>query len=220
MTDKHENTKADLALLLPWYVNGTLDDESTRLLEDALNHDEGLQHQYTLALEDQASVIELADAEDIPVAMSERFKVVLDQHIDAAQTVSEAPREQSIFRRLLGNLFPTQGYGYVIIAAALIITLQAGLLVKNLSPARYQTATGQDLTTGDIKFLVQFSPLAPVSAVLQFLKANNGTIVEGPTADGLFILQFKSTDKKDTDRLEREMSAPDSVFILVLPSSK
>ena len=198
-TDKE---RENLSELLPWYANNTLSDADMERVEKALEEDSTLRLELDLVLEDMAATAELAEETVIPLHMEERFQAQLQQTLawegNTTPASVEKQKEWSL-SGLFNALFPTQSFAYAAGALMLVVAVQAGVIVsltgESQQPAQYTTATGEDPTaTAGIVYLIQFSSEAGIGNIAAFLSQNQGKIVEGPLADGLFRVSFK--DKK------------------------
>lgn len=216
---KNEEKEEELALLLPWYVNGTLDSKNTQLINQALERDDALMRQYELVLEDQVAAIELTESEEVPEHMSERFRVSFNQKLDRDVVIAtaETGQKSSFIADLMASLFPTRTVAFAAVAALLVIAIQAGFLVSEGTPKRFETATGDVETVTSIEFLVQLTPNATVSSLTQFLNEHQAEIISGPTSDGLYRLRFKKGDRVP---LEEKLSNTVTIFTIVLPVGK
>ena len=217
LSDKDRN---ELSLLLPWYANGTLDAADSQRVEAALAEDDALAREFDLVLEDQAAMVELVSEEEVPSSISERFKAQLNAEMDKPAPRSEAANTQDGFlSRLITGLFPAQPRAYaaaaimaaVVIPAVALVSYQAG----NDGPAQYQTASGEDPVAPDaMRVLVRFNAAADWASIDAFLQEKGGQIVNGPTPDGFYELEFKSEDG-----LAEELNAVTDIFEFALPAN-
>jgi hypothetical protein len=91
-------------------------------------------------------------------------------------------------------------------AAAVVIALQAGLLVANVSDKSAggpEIATKVDAIAAGPQLLVNFLPTATVGDIEALLKQAGGTIVEGPYAGGLYRVQIgpRDLDQAGVDKI-------------------
>ncbi|WP_164658162.1 hypothetical protein [Tropicibacter sp. Alg240-R139] len=218
MSTLSETERQELSLLLPWYANGTLDNEDSQKVEAALALDEELAREFDLVLEDQAAVVELLSEEEVPVSMAERFKAALH----AEQTEPETSVEpqavgEGAIARLLSVLFPAKPRAYAFVMAMFVVLVPAvgiiSYVVGSQQPNQYQTATGGEAVASDkARMLVKFKSDVSWADIDAFLKENSGQVIKGPTADGLYELEFQSVE----DLAERTGAKAD-VFEFALP---
>ena len=220
MSTLSDKDREELSLLLPWYANGTLDDTDSPRVAAALAEDDALAREFDLVLEDQAAMIELVSEEEVPSSISERFKAQLNAEIDKpAPRATAQATDQGFLARALSALFPAQPRAYAAAAAIVALLLPAVALVSyqagNDSPARYQTASGDDpVTTDTTRVLVRFNAAAEWRAIDAFLKEKGGQIVTGPTPDGFYELEFKAEDG-----LADTLSTVTEIFEFALPAN-
>lgn len=235
MSTTHEKEPDELTLLLPWYLNGTLEPEMMARIDKALKTDPVLQHQFDLLLEDQAATLELAESETLPVAMGDRFRVALDQEIERARitSTSAAGKGQSwTLSRLIEAVFPTRSFAYAAAAAMLVIAVQSGIILQmsadqtpSQSGTQYETATGDSSSNGTVaEYLVMFQPGADFGDVSAFLSENNATIASGPSGDGFLTIRFESQSLENgtadvlSEKVESVLNERTDLISLYLPS--
>jgi len=220
MNTLNEKERHELSLLLPWYANGTLNSDDSRKVEAALARDEELAREYELVLEDQAALVDLVSEEEVPVSMAERFKAALNAQADEPAPVARrAAPQDSVVSRIVSALFATRPRAYAAVAAAIILLVPAVVIVSGLTgnqqTGQYQTATGRDEpATAKTRMLVKFSAGAAWSDIDAFLRQNSGQVVKGPTADGLYELEFEKAEP-----LAKDMGAETGIFEFVLPAN-
>lgn len=225
MSTLDRETREELSMLLPWYANGTLEEDEMARVEDALQQDESLRAELDLILEDQAATIELVEAQDVPASIAERFKVVLEQETAAPPLSRAADPAPGLMERLASALFPTRQVAYAAAAALFLLTVQSGVIFSLLTsddPAgQYETASGGEEAQGtQARFLVQLNPESSLSALTGYLAGHNGQIVEGPTPQGLFKLAFEVAEDETGDDIKGKLEAEGSLFLIVLPSTQ
>ena len=153
--------------------------------------------------------------------MDERFRAALDQHLMSADKMIAPNSTNSGFSlsKFIQELFPSRGYAFAALAALLVIAGQAAVIINSKSPTKYQTATGEQEASKTLRFLVQIAPNATIEDLSAYLAENNGNIRQGPTADGLFEVEFNETNTAKSGQIEQDLTAQNTLFILVLPSS-
>lgn len=231
MTKAPEDKNAELAELLPWYVNGTLDADTMAAIDDALETDGDLQRNLERALEDQSATLELAETDPIPASIGARFDAQLDQEIFAtrrAESGSEQASAPGLLDRLghwlqdslLGGSRPRLAFAAA--AAALIILLQSGAIVSLFVTGGAES--GIDLASDDkagdfsgIMYLVQIAPEAKVADLSAFLEAEGGKILEGPLPGDMYRLGFSAVEDRPADKIEQVLKSRSDLFALILP---
>lgn len=201
MSALSKEERHELSLLLPWYANGTLDNEDRRKVEAALAQDEALAREFDLVLEDQAAVIGLVSEEAVPISMAERFKAALNAGQKEPAT-SARPRYagESVISRMVSSLFPARPRAYAFATALIVLLVPAVAIVSYMAGSQrtgqYQTASGDEETASQkARMLVKFNADAAWTDIDAFLKENRGQVVKGPTADGLYELEFDKVEK-------------------------
>lgn len=212
--------------LLPWYAAGTLDRAETAQVEAALARDPALRHQLALAREEMDEAV--ADAE----AMGAPHPRALEQLFTR---IAAEPRRTSRWRLLdLGALFDrfsSRSLGWALAAAALLVAVQAGLLLRPMGGmggmggtggAAYRTASAElGPAREGTTLLVAFQPGATASTIAAALQDAGATIVDGPRAGGLYRLRIgpANLDRSAADGIADRLRANRAVVQLVLPAS-
>ncbi len=191
MTDRIEEDlpKNEAELLLPFYVNGTLNEAETRIVDAWL--DENAEAADHLARVSEEMDLTRADAESRGVP-SRRV-------LDGLMTeIGEAPggiRPAGFVDRIWAMLSPRYALAG---AAALfaVVALQSGYIVytQNQAPAQYQTATGQTEAFTGPSAMVIFAPGTEMSTVATRLADLDLKIVDGPKPGGIFIVGAANSD--------------------------
>ena len=218
MSTLSNKQRQEFSLMLPWYANGTLDDEDSRKVEAALAQDNELAREFDLVLEDQAAMIELVSEEEIPISMPERFKAALNATPQSPEPIAR-PRTsgESAINRILSVLFPAKPRAYAFVAAVFVVLVPAVAIVSYMSgsqqPGLYQTASGTEPATVDTaRVLVKFKADVALAEINVLLQDRRGQIVKGPTADGLYELEFEKSDG-----LVEKLGAETDVLDFALP---
>lgn len=219
----NDEINRELAELLPWYANGTLNADETARVEKALDEDAVLRLQLDLIREDQKASVELAEEAPLPESLQARFNASLNAEIERNARAA-APRaahaRTGLLARFAAFMTPPR-LALASAAAAAVIAIQAGLLMSG-GPASdrgasYQTATGgEQMVVEGSEFLVSLSADASVGDLTAFLNEVNGRIVDGPGQSGLYRLRFAGDDAGQA--LER-LSAESDLFAIVLPGA-
>ncbi|WP_350335222.1 hypothetical protein [Coralliovum pocilloporae] len=226
-------TPDELELLLPFYVNGTLDSETCARIDAALETDDRLAHSLALLMEDQGEAVAMANAIPAPASMETRFLAQLDSEIARAKSqATVADHQKAGIFSAIGQwlqdsfaLMTPQRLGVAGAVAALVIAVQAGYIAttvtgdKPATGSTYQTASG-DAQSGETgpAVLVQFTPGASMADLSAFLEAEKGMIVDGPLPGGFFKLRFDETEGRTTETVLEQVRTRNDLFTLSLPS--
>lgn len=219
-----------LEMLLPWYVNGTLDRESVARIEAALRSDPELAHSLALLREDRDAVVGLAEADELPASMEARFLAQLDAEParEARRSTGRAPAPGLLtalgtwIGEVLAAATP-RGLALATATAALVVVLQAGVILSMLGAGEspqggFRTASGEAGQEGGPALLVQFADGADIAGVAAFLDRNGMRIVDGPLPGGMFKLRFAASEQRSGQELVALLRAQPDYFRLVLPS--
>jgi anti-sigma factor RsiW len=220
MSTLSEKERQELSLLLPWYANGTLDTKDSRKVEAALARDEALAREFDLVLEDQAAVIELVSEEEVPISLAERFTAALNAtQPEPAKNAKPRDTGESVIGRLLSSLFPARAPAYAYAMALIVMLLPAVAVVSYMAGSQqtdqYHTASGDEEAAGQkARMLVKFNADVTWTDIDAFLREYRGQVVKGPSADGLYELEFEKTEK-----LVEKMAAEIGVFEFAFPAN-
>jgi anti-sigma factor RsiW len=190
---------AEIAALLPWYVNGTLDDSGRHRLDRHLDTCATCRADLQLDLQIQRRVSSNPSVEFIPTTASLQR---LNQALDA---LSQEAAEPS---RTLRDLRPARrgGRPALFAAAAALIPLAVGIgvLGSNLwkpSDSRflapYRTVTTGEPHPADEVIRAVFAPNITISEMQSILDEAGLRIVAGPSAAAVYSLA--ATSKKPVD---------------------
>lgn len=168
-------TDRNIEDLLPWYINGTLNDDERSAVEALLERssDARKQHEILKALADQVQTEPVMEASELGWRR-------LQKDIRA-----DKPSEQAATSPARSDGWWKQG---VAIAAALVIALQVGILSQ--TPA---TDTSTRLLSEGLPSLeqphwllqVEFKASAPWQQVSDVLSEIDGRVIDGPSGIGI-----------------------------------
>jgi hypothetical protein len=189
--DKELAEPGKIEALLPWRAAGTLSDEETRLVDEALAKDPALARQYEVIKDELAETVLLNEDLGAP---STRALEKLFERIDAEPARSTSPAAGLMAR--LGTFcsgWSPRTLGWAAAAAMLVLVLQAGIITTAVVQHGngYQTASSENPTTGT-RVLVGFKSDATLDQITAFLVAYHASIVAGPQA-GMFTVKFGDT---------------------------
>ncbi len=227
MTQIGDKERDELEMLMPWYVNGTLDADSVERIEAALEHDPALQRSLEVLTQDREAVLELADADDAPASMEARFMAQLDAEPAVgsmrAPSQSSAPDLLSRVGIWVGDIVAAMTpprLAVVAAAACLLVVAQSGVIISMLGDGSgFETASGPGGEAGGTAVLVQFAPDAELSDIAMFLETQGARIADGPLPGGMFRLEFHAADERSAAELAALLRTEPGLFGLVLPGN-
>jgi len=223
MNAANENEASDIELLLPWHAAGTLNARDTLRVETALASDPELARRYRLVREELGETIHLNETLGAPSA---RVMEALFAKI-AAEPVRSPPLSSSLavrVREFFAGLSP-RTLAWSASAAVLAILLQAGIIagvvLKDNSPASYQTASVPPVqVSGEGSYaLIRFQPQANAADIGKFLEDNKLSVTDGPSAGGLYRVRVatKKLPERDLSDLVKKLQG-NSVVGFIAPT--
>ena len=182
--------------LLPWYANQTLPRDESALVEQHLSRCtqcmQELQHLYGVV-----AALKETDAAAPPVM--ESFDRTLAAIDDWEQT-----RQRGLSYRLTawfrGLWTPSVPMARIVFAAqfAIILLMVGMILLPRWNRPSYSTlSSGDSGAAAGTKLSVVFEPTVTEATMRQLLMDVGGTVVSGPSAQGVYVIQL--TGVTDTD---------------------
>lgn len=191
--------REEIELLLPWYATGRLDQPDLERVERylAANPQEAFKLEATR--EELAAETALNEAYGAPAPggferLMARIDTLPERAAQPAQQVAQGWLESA--QAWLAETFSAPAMRYGAAAAAIVIMVQAAAIValtqRAPAPGSFETASGQSeqITQGSA-LLIAFSAQARASDITALMREINGSIVTGPTADGLYRVTIK-----------------------------
>jgi anti-sigma factor RsiW len=222
MNGDDDDDRKEIEALLPWHAAGTLSQSERQRVEAALAREPGLAAHLEVARDEMAETIALNEALGTP---SSHGLESLFAKIDAepARKAALPPNRLGRIGEFFASLSP-QTLAWSAAAAAFVLLLQAGVIgdfmLKQKPSIAYQTASeASKSASAGTRVLIRFAPQADVAAITQFLQANQFTIIDGPSAGGLYTLRVATAKLSSADlqsvlaRIQR-----DKTVGLVLPA--
>ncbi len=187
MTTRNE----ELELLLPWYVNGTLDAVSRQRIDEAMAHDGRLRRALALAREDQQAVVESHELIAPPSAAPlDRIMAEVAATGRAKQHALKLSLAEA-FKGFLVSLSP-RAFAAATLAVALVIALQAAAIgvigIKGPGPELASVDPGGQ-AENTARFIVGFAPGATAQEITALLEGAGLKIVSGPAGGGLYVVE-------------------------------
>jgi hypothetical protein len=194
---------SEIELLLPWHAAGTLSHRDAQRVEAALASGPELARRYEWVREEFGETIHLNETLGAPSA---RAMETLFAKIDAepARRPAVVLTLNARLREFFANLSP-RTLAWSATAAALAILLQAGVIagvmLKETKPASYETASAPSVprSAEGSYALIRFQPQASAAEITNFLASNHLSIVDGPSAGGLYRVRVADTRLPSAD---------------------
>lgn len=179
MSDISTNERdPELDKLLPWYVNGTLDDEERARVEAYLAKS-------TTA------------ADEVELLRRLRAQVKADQPEQTPGELGLRRLQQQVSRERRATLATSPGWWRpAAIAATLVIVVQGAVLFQSL-PEGGVTPAGLPRAEGTV-VQVTFAGEATEEQIRAALQAVNGTFIGGPGALGVYSIRLKGIEPADS----------------------
>lgn len=200
-------SKDNIELLIPWYLNGTLEEEENKKVEEYLEQDRTSKDEVILLNLIKSAVIKTD--ETISQEISPQFLKMEEsiiQRIDSTPKVKIAPKikvDKSLFDKLSSFFesvrFPAMNL--VPIAALLLIqfAIIAGLIAKLYfeKPDQYTTLSGtESVETIGRKIMVAFDNSATEKEIRDIILDINAKIISGPNRSGIYIIEVRDPENK------------------------
>lgn len=204
----------ELELLLPWYVNGTLDAAQRQRIDEALAHDERLRRALALAREDQEAVV--AAHEMIAPPSTAPLDRIMAEVAATGRAKQHALKLSLVeaFKGFLVSLSP-RTLAAVAAAVALVVVLQTTVIgiigLKGPKTELASVETGGEVE-GGARFIVGFAPGATAGEITALLDRLGLKLVEGPRAGGLYGVRAAGPESGD---ILRRLQAESAIITFV-----
>jgi hypothetical protein len=219
-----DKERDDLETLLPWHAAGTLNRRDAERVEKALANDRELLRRFNLAREELNETIHLNETLGAPSA---RAMEKLFAAIDA-----EPARKPKVSFDLAGRIaefiasFSPRTLAMAGAVGALAIVLQAGVITTGL--IKHEAGTEVASKPMDVQLAsvegdgtlagIRFAPKAEALQIAAFLTANKASMIDGPTAGGIFTIRLPETGKAKEDHIK--LMAQSALVDLIGPKSQ
>jgi len=215
----------EVELLLPWYVNDTLEPHDKARVNAYLAEHSEFETQIATMREDMGESIQANEMIRAPGAGA------LDRLM--TQIEAEAPQPLALKASATGLLASLGEFlqsltpgrlSMAAIAAALVITVQAGflgnMLLQGGSGGGVYETVGENTSATGTAFLIQFNPEADLGAVAGFLESNDAVVISGPENGQFFKIRIgsKTLDEAARAALLTKLGANTDLVAMVLPS--
>jgi len=228
-----EGTREDIELLLPWYVNGTLEPSDVAKVDAYLERHPDMAVQLDTAREDCDQSIRANETIAGPSgAALDRLMAQIETETPVHRrahhaAIRAATRAEHGLMGAIDDFFRSLSpgrLGWTAVAAAAVIMLQAGVVgTMMLNPSSgqstYQTASGGKTLNGTFA-LVQFTATASLSDVSAYLTEQGAEIVAGPKPGGLYRVRLSvdNLDEAKRSALIEKLRSNVTLINAVLPS--
>ena len=207
--------REELELLLPWYVNGTLDVASRNEIDAALKTDASLRHALAVAREEQDAVSTINEAIDPPAnAVFDRLMVQVKATGRSGYSSAKSSFAETL-KAYITSLSP-RSLAFASIAVAAVLALQAVTIgYREMQGSGYGLASehGTNEIAKGQKFIVQFAPGATFTQVTALLNGLDLIIVDGPNGGGFFILALRQTNSNAPEKVLEQLQSNRDVVI-------
>lgn len=232
MTERPKNAedapRNEAEALLPWYHSGRLSDAERSLVDEALEQDPALRDELDRLDIVQATVQASSDAVAAPPAGD--FDRLMSQ-IEADERTAAIVRDEkrsSLFGWLgnLGAAFAPPAVRVALSVAVVAIAVQSAVIVgmggeEGNGENSFQTASKEPgaAQSDATRVLVIFQPEATAGAITALLSEVGGSIVEGPSQEGAFVLTLGSTlDETAVQATLAELTARADLVVFAGPA--
>ena len=198
--DLSESNIHPIALLLPWYVNGSLSEHERRQCDEHLTMCASCRAELTELQVIRAQVREASAEPSTAQFTPDTFRIAkaqLAQSVLSATRPATAPDRASTglldaAARALRSVFAPQ---WMPAAALALVLVQSGALVWYSQRA---TQSGEITTRGlaspTTRLQLTFQPAAAEQDIRQLLLEVHAHIVAGPSAGGVYVVEVQSND--------------------------
>ena len=188
------NEPGDIESLLPWYEAGTLRRRDRQRIEEALRNDPDLARHVDLVREELAETIHLNETLGAPsAAVADRLMAAIEAETEAARK-----RVPGALAGWLTGFFASLSPRTLAVAASfamLAIALQAVMIADIFTrPQEAPVYRGLESEHHHGTFArIRFVRQANAAEITNFLQDNQATVVDGPTAGGLYRVRLGMT---------------------------
>lgn len=205
MTAPTPEERRNIEMLLPFYVNGTLDETERARVDQARKTDDGLNREIAF-LEALRNGVR-AGEEETTNSPGEFGLKRLQRERRAIDTPDQAPP-------LPGEIVPIrQSFGggtwrpmALAASLALVIGFGAASLVPTGNDA-YQAAGDGAVSLAGPVLQISFVPTAPERAIRSVLRQNNLSIISGPSALGIYRAAIRGGSRADINKTISSLTA-------------
>jgi len=187
------------ATLLPWYANGQLGEEDrlrvARHLESCLDCRRDLSEWTDLRREIHEAYA--TQPGPSPTLAGTVFSKVAAESRLAARKEDRSDRGLAGLDRWFRPLFDVP---WVPSLAAVLLVVQFGLLLWVTTPVEQESVSTRSLDSPTAQFAVRFQDQATEAQIRELVERIHGRIIDGPTAQGSYVLEVKAAADPTTSR--------------------
>jgi anti-sigma-K factor RskA len=187
----------DAALLLPWYVNGTLAEGEHRAVAAHLHECAACRSE----LESIREVHQQARAFFASAPVPARLRAEVMSRVKARPQPS-----RTLLQSLADALLPARPPRWAAALAVAVIVVQAGALgwfALNAGPEPQVRARSVESSVARVRIV--FNPRATEAEIRAALTALGGRIVEGPSQDGAWVIELPAAEPTLLSQRLREL---------------
>ena len=187
----------EMEALLPFYLNGTLERDDLRAVEDWLEGDAEAMAALAEAQMEHSETGVANEAIRVPADALSRFSKSLELEA-GSRRAAETTWIAALWQRVVG--LPV-GLAWATAAVAIALVLVQAVTDATVDRSGYEIA-GTPEEAGTRPFaLVVFAPDARMADIATFLEDNGATIVSGPAAGGVFRIAISAETAAEYDRI-------------------
>jgi anti-sigma-K factor RskA len=181
---------SEIEMLLPWYEAGTLGRRDRQRVADALKKDPALAQHVDLVREELAETIHLNETLGAPSADAvDRLMAAIDVETAARKHTSPGIFLTGFFANLTPRTLAI-GASFAVLAIAVQASMLVGVLTKPVTPGEFSRLSAERHGTFA---MVRFARQASAAEITNFLQNYQATLVDGPTAGGLYRVRVAMT---------------------------
>ena len=185
----------ELEILLPFYLNGTLEGDDLDAVEEWLATDPAAADALAEAEAEFSGVSAANEAVQPPADALARFNRMLDA--EAGPERRAAP--STLARLWRGFLAVPSSVAWGAAAAAIALLMVPAVMQPVRTVGDFEIAGSEE---ADMPFVfVTFKPEATIAVVSAFLADNGATVLAGPAAGGVFKIGIGAKTAADYDRI-------------------
>lgn len=199
----------DVWAILPWYVNGTLNEEDTTRVRNHIRLCLPCRREITVQQSLHESLRHAPIVEISARPSFERLMARIDRE-DRMQITKTANEKTHALRTRWGEILErllTPGRFSIALALSLAAALTWSLIVQEMTPEEpksYRTVANAGSFEGfaphDVR--VAFADTATEPEIRKLLESINGEITDGPNSLGLYTVRLKDTDAPESSYLQ------------------
>ena len=190
MTDIEILSHDETEKLLPWFVNGTLNEEQQRAVREHLQSCPECSAAYSWACSERAAIY--AEQEAVPDVEASLARMM-------ARIEPRAPGKTSSFLGRMTSLLVGKPWMPVALALQAVLVVALGLGVFMQSGVKQYVALS-DADSGKMKIAIVFKPDTTVQRMQEILRAINANIVAGPTVTFAYVVEMPAGEESSALR--------------------